>query len=405
MKQMSRFFLPVLILTSSLSAQRTTTPIGGNPGTTNPGGGAPNTPSRPQQPTNQQQNPLDNQMPIFLSGKVSMDDGTPPPASISIQRACTGTPRTVAYTDSKGRFSFQWGSSAGVVPDASETSSMITGGRMADDSISGMNAARGGMSGGSMMNSLMGCELRANAPGFRSEPINLSNHRAMDNPDLGTIVLHRLANVEGTSVSATALNAPKDAKKAWEKGVQLLHKNKPGDAATELEKAVGLYPRYANAWLDLGRAKIRQQQLEPAREAFIKAIEIDGKLVEPNIELGEMAARRQDWPEAARYLERALQLDPVDFPHVWFENAVANYNVKDYDRAEKSARAALKVDAAHLNPRANHLLGLILLNKRDYTGAGDALRTYMQLVPNAQDLDQVKAQLLQLDNLQVSKQP
>ena len=37
-----------------------------------------------------------------------------------------------------------------------------------------------------------------------------------DNPDVGSIVLHRLSGVEGTSVSATSYNAPKDAKKARE---------------------------------------------------------------------------------------------------------------------------------------------------------------------------------------------
>jgi tetratricopeptide (TPR) repeat protein len=413
MKQLSRFFLPLLILTSplvvtsTLEAQRQANPgggnTGGNPGTVTPGAGSPTTPSRPQQQPNisQPQNQPETQMPIFLSGKVVMDDGSPPPANISIQRICTNTPHTVAYTDSKGRFNFQWGVSSGIIPDASENTSMIGGNRTFDDAPAGMNS-RNGIAG---MNSMMGCQVAANAPGFRSEAIDLGSHRAMDNPDLGTIVLHRLANVEGTSVSATSLNAPKDAKKAWEKGVQLLHKNKTAEASAELEKAVALYPKYANAWLDLGRARVKQKQTDPAREAFLKAIDADGKLVEPYIELGEMAARREDWPESARYLDRALQLDPVDFPQLWFEDAVASYNMKEYDRAEKNAREALKLDSNHRNPRANQLLGLILINKHDYTGAGAALRTYVQLAPNAQDLDQVKAQLLQLDNLRPSTQP
>jgi tetratricopeptide (TPR) repeat protein len=406
MKLALRFFIPVLILTSSAAAQKTAAPVGGNPGTGTPGGAPSNIPSRPTQPSTPQQpnQQNDTQMPVFLSGKVSMDDGSPPPSNISIQRVCTGNPRTVAYTDSKGRFSFQWGVSAGVIPDASEAASTIGGNRMPDDSINGINGSRGG-GGGMSGNSMMGCQVLANAPGFRSDPIDLGNHRALDNPDLGMIVLHRLANVEGTSVSASALNAPKDAKKAWEKGVQLLHKAKPAEAAVQLEKAVAIYPQYANAWLDLGRARLLQQQVGPGREALLKAIELDAKLVEPYIELGETAARQQDWPETARYLDRALQLDPVDFPHLWFEDAVANYNLKDYDRAEKNARAALKVDAAHRNPRANQLLGLILINKHDYTAASEALRTYMQLSPDARDLDQVKAQLLQLDNLRSSNQP
>ena len=38
----------------------------------------------------------------FLSGKVLMDDGTPPPPNITIQRVCAGTTKPMGYADSKG---------------------------------------------------------------------------------------------------------------------------------------------------------------------------------------------------------------------------------------------------------------------------------------------------------------
>jgi tetratricopeptide (TPR) repeat protein len=285
----------------------------------------------------------DAQMPVFLSGRVVMDDGTPPDTSIAIQRVCGGSPSTVAWTDGKGSFSFQWGRSSAIMQEASETV--------------------GGGSGDTGANGLRGCELMANAPGFRSARLDLSSHRAGDNPNLGTIILHRLAEVEGTSVSVTALNAPKDAKKAWEKGVAYLRKSKAADAEKELEKAVGIYPKYANAWLDLGRARMQRRAEGPAREAFLKAIGADGKLVGPYVELGEMAARGRKWPDAALYLDRALQLDPVDYPRLWFEDAVADYHVQQFDRAERNAREALKLPPAIRDPRADAVLGLILKSK------------------------------------------
>jgi Flp pilus assembly protein TadD len=282
----------------------------------------------------------DAQMPVFLSGRVVMGDGTAPDTSIAIQRVCGGSPITVAWTDGKGQFSFQWGRSTSIIQDASETTR--------------------GSSGDIGGNSLRGCELMANAPGFRSLRLDLSTHRAGDNPNLGMIILHRMAEVEGTSVSVTALNAPKDAKKAWEKGVAYLRKSRAADAEKELEKAVGIYPKYANAWLDLGRARIQRRAEGPAREAFLNAISADGKLVEPYVELGELAARDKIWPDAALYLDRALQLDPVDFPRLWFEDAVADYHVQQFDRAERNAREALKLPAAIRDPRADTILGLIL---------------------------------------------
>jgi len=284
----------------------------------------------------------DAQMPVFLSGRVVMDDGTAPDTSIAIQRVCGVSPSTVAWTDGKGSFSFQWGRSSAIMQDASET---------------------GGGGGGTGSNGLRGCELMANAPGFRSVRLDLSSHRSGDNPNLGTIILHRIANVEGTSVSVTALNAPKDAKKAWEKGVAYLRKSKAADAEKELEKAVGIYPKYANAWLDLGRARMQRQAEGPAREAFLNAIGADGKLVEPYVQLGEIAAHSRKWPDAALYLDRALQLDPVDYPRLWFEDAVADYYVRQFDRAERNAREALKLPPAIRDPRADAVLGLILKSR------------------------------------------
>jgi tetratricopeptide (TPR) repeat protein len=335
-------------------------------------------------------------MPIFLSGTVVMDGGAGPAASVEIQRVCSGAPRTVAYTNSKGHFNFQWGATGGIVPDASE-SGWGNGMRIADD-MEATGVRTGSMSGGSRGQSTQGCELIANAPGFRPARMDLSNHRGSDNPDLGMIVLHRIAGVDGTSVSVTALNAPKDARKAWEKGVEFLHRSKPAEAEKELEKAVGIYPKYGNAWFDLGRARLQQQADIAARDAFLKAIDADDKLIGPWLELGNMAVSRQNWPDAARCLDRALQLDPVDYPRLWYEDALADYHVQNFDRAERNTREALKLPGANRDPRADQLLGLILMQKQDYVGAAEALRNYVQLAPNAKDLGQVKAQIEQLDS-------
>src|ERR1022692_4843252 len=72
---------------------------GNNPNNTNP-----NYPNNTNTPTNRFP---DQTRPIFLSGKVMLEDGTPPPESVTIEKVCNGNPRAQGYTDSKGRFSFQ----------------------------------------------------------------------------------------------------------------------------------------------------------------------------------------------------------------------------------------------------------------------------------------------------------
>jgi tetratricopeptide (TPR) repeat protein len=353
------------------------------------------------------------QTPIFLSGKVMMADGAPLPPGISIQRVCQGLPRTVAYTDSKGNFSFQWGDYAGITPDASEPGSMgsMTGGggglsgmsgggsQMSNRSSSGMGP-QGGMMGGS----IGACELRASLAGYTSDTVNLFMHRAMDNPDVGRIILHRNTAVEGVAVSATSLNAPKDARKAYEHGLALLHKGKQADAGKDFEKAVGIYPTYADAWVELGRLRVADQQAEPAREAFKKAMSADSKLVGPYLELGLMSAREQNWQDSAQFLDKALQLDPVDFPQAWYVDAVANFNLKKLEPAEKSARQAVKMDPQHRNPRADYLLGLVLMEKRDYAGAAAELKNYLAMAPAADNHEEVRKQLEQLEKFQAPQQ-
>lgn len=378
----------VLMAISCLTAQREIVPgvyissTGGISSTT-----------QSQSTPNPSPNP-ERQMPIFLSGTVVMEGGAGPAADVAIQRVCSGAPRTIAFTNSKGHFNFQWGATSGIVQDASE-SGAGNGMRTQDDmGANGIRMGGGGLPG----QSTQGCELIANAPGFRPAFLDVSNHRGGDNPDLGTIVLHRIAGVEGTSVSITALNAPKNARKAWEKGTEFLHKSKAAEAEKEFERAVEVYPQYANAWFDLGRARFERQAEGPASDAFLKAIDADDKLIGPWLELGKLAVLHRNWPDAARYLDRALQLDPVDYPRLWYEDALADYHVRNFDRAERNVREALKVPLANRDPHADQLLGLLLLRKQDYAGADEALRAYVQLAPNAQDLDRVREQIEEIDS-------
>ena len=373
---------------------------GGTSGVPSVGRPNPSIPSTPQ--TNNPSQGLNNiQRPVFISGKVMMDDGSPLPPNVVNQRVCNGNPRSVAYTDSRGHFSFQLGQPTAFLSDASEagsggfgvTGASSTGGFGSAQSAGGGNPLSADPFSGQMAN----CELRAQLGGYRSDTINLVNRSAMDNPDVGMIVLHRMGNVEGTSVSATSLMAPKDAKRAYEKGLQSLLKSRSDEASKEFEKAVLAYPKYADAWMNLGKIRMQQKAFEPARDAMLKAIEADSKLVGPYIELGLMAAQQQKWEEAGQYLDRGLKLDPVDFPQAWYVDSVAHYNLKKYDAADKSAREALKLDPRHANPRIQYLLGLILVEKHEYPASAEQFRDYLKFAPAAPDHDKVKEQLAQLE--------
>ena len=337
---------------------------------------------------------------MYISGKVLMEDGSSVPEDTIIERLCSGMAKTVAFTDSKGHFSFQWGDRSMIITDASDAGSGPSG-HGGGGGFGGAQTAGGSsaLATDPFGNRMMNCELRASLAGYKSSTIDLFNRRGADSPEIGAILLRRIGGVDGVSISLTSLRAPKEARKAYQRGLQSMLKNKRDEAVRDFEKAVALYPNYADAWVNLGKMRIQGQSIDSARQALRRAVESDPKLVTPYVELGLLAATDTNWQDSARYLDRAVELDPVDYPQVWYADAVANYNLRKYDAAEKSARAALKLDPRHVNPRSGYLLGLVLAEKRDYAGASEELRTYIKLAPNAPDMPQAKTRLGELEKL------
>ncbi|HYP13110.1 MAG TPA: tetratricopeptide repeat protein, partial [Bryobacteraceae bacterium] len=204
----------------------------------------------------------------MLSGKVMLDSGTPPPDPVVIERVCGGHVKPEGYTDSKGRFSFQLGQNSALMADAS------VGSDPSDFSRSGMDSF-GRNNRGVSERDLVGCEIRASLAGFRSTVVPLAGRRSLDNPDIGTLVLQRLAKVDGFTFSATTGMAPKDAVKAYDKGRNAVKKKKNEEAELSLRKAVEIYPKYALAWYELGTVLLQQSKVDDARNAFNEAIKAD----------------------------------------------------------------------------------------------------------------------------------
>ena len=321
-------------------------------------------------------------MPIYLSGEVRLADGTVPPDRVVIERVCAGYTRPEAYTDSKGRFSFQVGDrNSGVFMDAS-----VAGDSQSFDSRRGVSAQE-----------LSGCEIRASLPGFQSDSVILGFRRALDNPDIGIIHLHPLANVQGFTFSGTTALAPKDARKAYESAAGKMKKEKWAEAEKELVKAVGSYPKYAIAWFDLGRAYQRQKKFNEATDAYKQAIQADSKFINPYGQLALLAVFQEKWDDVAQYSSRMLKLNPYVPAEMYFYSALANYNLRNSDVAEEHARQAAKIDTQHKIAKIQHLLGVILMEKQEYTGAAESLRLYLQLSPNAPEANAIRSELNEME--------
>ena len=398
--------MPVAVIGQGTGAP-TTSPTTGNggTGTGSTGGTAGRTTTSPTStttsPTTTPQ-PSSVPQPIFISGRVMLEEGTPPPESAVIETSCNGRNHSEGYTDSKGYFALELGARNGLIQDASELSSFhttsatnMTGGNSGSGSPGSSQAAE---------RKYMGCDLQAKLAGFRSQTVALTGRRAMDNPDVGTILLHRNGPAEeGQTISAVSLAAPKDAKKAYDKGLEAIRKKKFDDARTSFEKAVEAYPRYATAWYELGLLQAGQGKPDMARSYFDKALECDPKYVQSYLQISILELQASRWRSLADVTDRLLKLDPFDYPQAFFFNSLANFNLQRFDAAEKSALAAERLDTRHAIPKVSHLLGLLLAIKRDYPGAAEHFKTYLKFAPDADDAAKVRTQLAEVERITAAR--
>jgi tetratricopeptide (TPR) repeat protein len=309
--------------------------------------------------------------PTLLSGHVVLDDGKPAPETTVILRVCDYATFQETLVQAKGRF---------------------------DVDLSAKLAATGNELAAprNAVNPLVHCKFRALLPGYESSEIDISKSPIGEHTEVGTITLTRRAGVAGASARPTPPQAPDNAKKAYAKALEAHKKGNSDEAQKSLEKAVQLYPLYTVAWTMLGDLHKSKNEIGAAKQAYAAAVLADPQYVYPYEGLAWLALLLQDWNETRDYSAKLLALDPVDFPRAWFYNAVANYRLRDFDAAEKSAREAIKVDKSHEVPQAEFQLGLILVQKKDVPGAVEHMRAYLAANPNGEDAAAAKAQLAAL---------
>ena len=338
---------------------------------------------------------------MFLQGRVATQDGTAVPTDLFVERICNNRVRQQVYASPGGDFTMQLGSRVDSVLDAR------------GDPVSSNASTNRNSDMGIPRQELMRCELQASAAGFRSSVISLVERDTFGrNVDVGVIVVQRSTRVEGTTVSAIPYKAPKNARIAYEKGLQAERNGKLADARKYFEKAVAIYPDSSNAWFQLGGVLQQQNEKDAAHKAYTRATTIDTKFLPPYMALASLAYETRNWTEvlsltshimdldpmnnvaATKYI---LDLDPLNYVGAYFYNAVANYQLNKIEEAEKSALKAEHLDLLTRFPQVHLLLADIYAQKNKYAMAISETQTYLELAPHAKYAEQIRERLAKLE--------
>jgi tetratricopeptide (TPR) repeat protein len=310
---------------------------------------------------------------MSFTGRVAVQDAPFPWDAIPVVVTCNGTVRYRTDADAKGGFAIQ----------GQVTSSELV--RTKAD-LSQVTASQ-----------LIGCDISAAVPGFKSTSLHIANQNIMDNPDLGTITIRPENDSAGTSNSATTESASKDAVKRFDKARAEFLSNNTNGAEHDLQKAVQTDPKFADAWYQLGKLQQLKGDNQTALASYQKAVAADPKFISPYEHIAELSAIQKKWQDVVDATTAALKLDPTGTPQLWYFDALANLNLGKSDVAEASARKSLAMDPQHLAPNTEQLLAVMLASKGEYAEALQHLQnslTYMKPGPNA---DLVKQQIAQLE--------
>jgi len=207
-----------------------------------------------------------------------------------------------------------------------------------------------------------------------------------------TISLRRTAAAgvnSGGPISAHQLQVPKKAREAYEKGRRRLEdENNPGDAISEFEKALKLYPSYYEAYTELGIANNRLGKAVEAETSLKKAVELSsGSYLKPLYFLADVYNGQGKYQDAEPLARQAIALDDSDW-NGFYELARSLVGLRRITEAETIAVRAR--DLAPQTPPVYLVLANVHTLQQNYPAAIQDLDAYLKLKPDGQTSDAVR---------------
>ena len=190
--------------------------------------------------------------------------------------------------------------------------------------------------------------------------------------------------------------APKEARREYEKGEKALASNNLGEARTHLAKAVELYPCYARAQTDLGVVYSAQQVYKEAEAALRKSLACDPGYVDAYVELGQLLNAEKRFDEALPLLAQGERLSP-DSWQFYFESGVAQYGLKHYSAAESQY---LKVQSLNTSPPPELSVKLadVYLKEDAFDKAYAKMQEYLKADPQGRFAPRIREIMKQMES-------
>ena len=233
--------------------------------------------------------------------------------------------------------------------------------------------------------------IRASRQGYEPEEVQIdlrNSDRTLQSVDIS--LMPRKDKGSGAPqgiVAAGVLKVPDNARKEFDRGSRLLNEKKDFDRSiAAFQRAIKLYPGYADAYFLMGTAQM-QASASDAEASLRKAIALDARFIAPHYPLALLLYAQQRYAEEKELLLEAQKLDATDWR--WpFELARCHAQQGQWESAQRYGVVAN--ERASAPAKVHLLLADIYANSDRPREAVAELELFAKLDPKSSYMERVR---------------
>lgn len=161
----------------------------------------------------------------------------------------------------------------------------------------------------------------------------------------------RAAPGSASVVSVRQLLIPEKARDEYRKAVKSVHKGETEEAIKHWKKAIRIYPKYAESYIQLSRVYADRGDYANATEFANSAIDIDGTNADPYVVLGFIYLKEKDDAKALKAFQKAVRLSDTNwFSQLWLGKLLLGQQAAQdaYPHLLRASELKPDVPAVHL---------------------------------------------------------
>lgn len=236
------------------------------------------------------------------------------------------------------------------------------------------------------------------ADGFETyrETLNLAEGADQYDMSVNLVPANKALQKHTEPPALSDAQAPKEARRDYEKAEKAIAIRKYGEARKNLQAAVGQYPCYARAQTKLGLVLSQQKDYNDAEAAFRKSISCDAGYLDAYLELGQLLNAEKRFGESEPVLEAGLRQSPASW-QFYYEAGLADYGLTHYDEAKQQLEKAKSLSSA---PSADLDVKLadVYVKEHSFQKAYAAMQDYLKVEPNGPLAPRIRSIMKQMES-------